>query len=118
MNAPCLCIERMNDVAVATVTTESMDETLATELVDELIGCIRYDNVHHFVIDLAQVRRINSAALQALINLLQELEHIHGRVVIANCTPTVESVFTTTRLDSLFDIFDDVEDALAEVTPQ
>ena len=117
MDTAGLCIEQTNDVVVATATTPDLTETEATELVDELIACIRYDAAHFFVLDLSQVQRITSSAIQALLILYQELEHVRGRVVLTNCQPNVESVFETTRLDALFELHEDIDEAVEAVTP-
>jgi anti-anti-sigma factor len=117
MDTAGLCIEQTNDVVVATATMQYLTEPEATALVDELIGCIRYDAAHFFVLNLTQVQRITSSAIQALLILFQELEHVRGRVVLANCQPNVESVFETTRLDALFELYEDIDEAVEAVTP-
>ena len=117
MDTADLCIEQTNDVVVATAMTQDLTEPEATELVDELIGCIRYDAAHFFVLNLGQVQRITSSAIQALLILFQELEHVRGRVVLTNCQPNVESVFETTRLDALFELYEDIDEAVEAVTP-
>lgn len=117
MDTASLCIEQTNDVVEATATTPDLTESEAIDLVDELIGCIRYDAAHFFVLNLTQVQRITSIAIQALLTLFQELEHVRGRVVLANCQPNVESAFETTRLDTLFDIYEDLDEAVEAVAP-
>lgn len=116
MDATCLCIERTNDVVVATTAAPQFTEAEAQELVDELIGCIRYDSVHFFVLDFAAVEQIHSACVDALLTLYQELEHVRGRVVLANCGASVFTLLETTRLDAMFEVFEDLDEAVASVT--
>ena len=108
-------IERNNDTVVASVRAAHIELADAQELVAELTERIRYENARFFVLDLSEVDLLASACLSNLITFAQDLEHVHGRLVLANCRPTVTTVIKITGLDSLFAMYDDVEAAAAEV---
>jgi anti-anti-sigma factor len=108
-------IERTNDTVVACVRTAHVELADAQQLVAELTECIRYENARFFVLDLSEVDVLASACLSNLITFAQDLEHVHGRLVLANCRPTVTTVIKITGLDSLLAMYDDVEAATAKV---
>ena len=116
MDAPWLCIEQTNNVVVATTNATELTEVKAGDLFEELAGRIRYDGAQFLVLNLASVQMVTSACLEVLVRLFQELEHIRGQVVLVNCQPYVASVFRTTRLDAVFNLYDDLDEAREKVT--
>ena len=58
---------------------------------------------------------MDSACIGALVTFLQDLEHVRGRIALANCQPNVAFLFKVTRLDQVIGIYDDPQTACAEV---
>ncbi|HEU0274607.1 MAG TPA: STAS domain-containing protein [Candidatus Udaeobacter sp.] len=65
------------------------------------------------VIDLSDVSYIDSAGLAALIQAMQKVEAYSGKFFLAGLQETVRSIFEISRLDQVFQIFPDVDTALA-----
>ncbi|PWT80019.1 MAG: anti-sigma factor antagonist [Acidobacteria bacterium] len=65
------------------------------------------------VIDLSEVTYIDSAGLAALIQAMQKVEAYGGKFLLASLQETVRSIFEISRLDQVFQIFPDVDAALA-----
>ena len=65
------------------------------------------------VIDLSDATYIDSAGLAALILAMQAVEAYGGRFLLAGVDETMRSIFETSRLDQIFEIFPDVDAALA-----
>jgi anti-sigma B factor antagonist len=65
------------------------------------------------VIDLSAVTYIDSAGLAALIEAMQKVEGYGGKFLLAGLQETVRSIFEISRLDQVFQIFPDVDAALA-----
>ena len=65
------------------------------------------------VIDLSCATYIDSAGLAALILSMQAVEAYGGRFSLAGVDETMRSIFETSRLDQIFEIFPDVDAALA-----
>jgi anti-sigma B factor antagonist len=65
------------------------------------------------VIDLSEVTYIDSAGLAALIQAMQKVEAYGGKFLLAGLQETVRSIFEISRLDQVFQIFPDVDAALA-----
>lgn len=65
------------------------------------------------VIDLTSATYIDSAGLAALILAMKTVEAYGGRFLLAGVDETMRSIFETSRLDQIFEIFPDVNAALA-----
>jgi len=104
-------IDQQRGEAVITIGAAQMGFPLAQELVDELMQRMRCDNVYRFILDLEAVEYMDSACLGCLVQFVQELEHIHGKVVIVGARPNVAFLFKVTRLDAVFPICDDLDEA-------
>ncbi len=104
-------IDVHDKVIVATITDSQISHTQIQELFVELSERMRYDSATLFVLDLGAVEFLASACLGSMVTFLQDLEHVRGRIALANCQPTVAFLFTVTRLDVVFPMHDDVDDA-------
>ena len=65
------------------------------------------------VVDLSAVTYIDSAGLAALIQAMQKMETYGGKFRLAGLQETVRSIFEISRLDQVFQIYADVDAALA-----
>src|SRR5213594_3869570 len=65
------------------------------------------------VVDLSGVTYIDSAGLAALIEAMQKVEGYGGKFLLAGLQETVRSIFEISRLDQVFQIFPDIDTALA-----
>jgi len=67
------------------------------------------------VVDLSGVPYIDSAGLAAVIEAMQEVEAYGGKFALAGLQKTVRSILEMSRLDQIFQIFPDVDAALAAI---
>src|SRR2546430_11384595 len=65
------------------------------------------------VIDLSRATYIDSSGLAALILAMQKVEAYGGRFFLTGLHETMRSIFESSRLDQIFQIFPDVDAALA-----
>lgn len=80
-------------------------------LVQECVEKIRYDNAQNFVFDLEEVEFLASACIGSLVEFLQEVEHCRGQIALVSCRENVAFLFKVTRLDQVFGMYDDLEEA-------
>jgi len=81
---------------------------------------VLHDKLHEFmesgtkkvVIDMSQVEWMNSTGLGSLISGLTTLRNNQGELKLANITGKIQSLLTITKLISVFEVFDSVEDAI------
>jgi anti-sigma B factor antagonist len=77
-------------------------------IVDELNA----QNALNVVLDFKNVDYIFSAVLGKLILYLKKIRESGGEIKISGMNNTVKSIFEVTRLDSIFDLFDTLDDAM------
>lgn len=65
------------------------------------------------VVDLAKVTFMDSSGLAALIEGMQGVQEHGGRFAVANVQESVQHIFEIARLDQVFQIFPDVDSAIA-----
>ncbi len=82
--------------------------------VDELLRA----GWHYFVIDLGNVRFVDSSGLGALVRLYKRLRIGEGDVRLARVPPNLRKILELTRLSRVFDIFTTVEEATASIKQQ
>ncbi len=102
-------------VVVVTLAGPGLSGLQMAELVNEMTQRIRYDNTQFFVLDMNDVVFMDSSAIGVLVNFLLDLEHVRGAIAMARCQTNVEFLFKITRLDAIVRLFDDVDEAIAEL---
>jgi anti-sigma B factor antagonist len=85
------------------------DATLLHDQLHEFID----QNKKKVVIDLAKVDWMNSTGLGILISGLTTLRNNGGELKLANVTEKIQSLLTITKLITVFECYDSVEDAVA-----
>jgi len=84
----------------------------ASLLNEKLHECIQ-DSLSQVVIDLAQVDWMNSTGLGILISSYTTLRQKGGELKLANVTEKIQSLLTITKLVTVFEAHDSVDDAVA-----
>ncbi|MFQ5869867.1 MAG: STAS domain-containing protein [Candidatus Zixiibacteriota bacterium] len=106
-----LSSRQVGDVAVLEPKGKIMGGPDATLLHDQLHDLIR-ENQKNVVIDLAKVDWMNSTGLGILISGLTTLRNNGGELKLANVTEKIESLLTITKLITVFENYDSVEEAV------
>lgn len=78
----------------------------------ERLHALLADDKSNLVVDLDDVGFLDSTALGVLVGVLKRARTEGGEVRIASMQPRVRKVFEITRLDSAFDLFDSVDEAV------
>ena len=81
--------------------------------ITQSLNSMTEEKPERIVIDLSSATYIDSAGLAALILAAQTVEAYGGRFLLAGVDETMRSIFETSRLDQIFEIFSDVDAALA-----
>jgi anti-sigma B factor antagonist len=74
--------------------------------------------VRHIVLDLENIKFIDSAGLNSLVDLLATVKKREGRVGLASATSHVEVLFKLTRLELIFTIRRSVIDVIDAIEPK
>ncbi len=67
----------------------------------------------NFLIDLGQVRFLDSSGLGALVRAMTSSQKEGGQTKLLHVGPQVRKLLEMTKLDSVFEIYDDRDEALA-----
>ncbi len=101
-------------VAVIEVAGE-LDLYTAPRLKEALLSTLE-DGILRIVVDMSGVHFIDSSALGVLIGGVKRLKPKEGKLVLVSVDENVNWIFQITGLNSVFDIFQTREEALAGVT--
>jgi anti-sigma B factor antagonist len=64
-------------------------------------------------LNMKRVDFINSSGLGALVSLMKEIRVHKGRLTLSNLAPYVNEIFEITQLSHVFEIFQNVDEAVA-----
>ena len=67
------------------------------------------------VLDFSAVDYVSSIGLRALMLAARQVKAQHGRIAIAALSPVVSEVFQISRFNLVFNVYDSVKDAAAEL---
>jgi anti-sigma B factor antagonist len=107
-----LKVEEKNDVVIIQVKEERLDAHNSGELKSQMLSLFE-EGKNHIVIDLGEVRFVDSSGLGALVSGFKNASARNGNLKLCGLQPQVKSMFELTRLHRVFEIFSGVEDALA-----
>lgn len=104
-------ITEKNNIQILVLSGELIDKNQATELiknVDELLELGK----NKLVIDLSDLKYMNSSGLNVLIQLLTKTRTSGGDSVIFNVSKKVNDLLIITKLNTLFKVTDTKEAAM------
>lgn len=67
------------------------------------------------IIDLAEVPMMDSSALGTIIAAFLRLREKNGKLALLNAQKSILDVLAITKLDSLFEVYDDMQAALKSI---
>ena len=112
-NQPNLKFRKQADVCIVEFEDRKILEEHVINQIGERLGELTQDESEpRLLLDFRNVEHLSSAALGMLITLNKQLAERQGRLVLANIHPQIYEVFKITRLNKLFNIQSNTEDAL------
>lgn len=69
-------------------------------------------NHNRFIIDLSDLEYMNSTGLNIILNLMNKCRNMGGEAVVAGSTSRIKSLFSVTKLDTVFTLKDSREEAV------
>jgi anti-sigma B factor antagonist len=98
------------DTIFATVRGE-VDLHSSPELRGALLGALNQHNPKKVILNLAEVPYMDSSAVAVLVEALQKLRKSGGKICLTNLQPRVRGLLEIARLDSIFVLAADEEEA-------
>ena len=108
-----LDIEEVGDVTIA----KFLDKKILDESNIQIIGTHKFrlvedDGRKDIILDFSNVEYLSSAALGKLITMEKKVKAARGRLRLCSIRPEIYEVFAITKLNKLFQIHEDQEQAL------
>jgi anti-sigma B factor antagonist len=108
-----LDIEDVGDVTVARfVDKKILDENNIQIIGNQMFGLVEEDGRKKIVLDFSNVEYLSSAALGKLITMNNKVKAAKGKLRLCGIRPDIYEVFAITKLNTVFDIKDDRDQAL------
>ena len=107
-------VEQIGDVTVARFTDKKiLDENNIQVIGNQLFGLVEEEGRKKIVLDFSNVEYLSSAALGKLITMDKKVKAAGGKLRLCSIRPDIYEVFAITKLNKLFTITDDQDQALA-----
>jgi len=110
-----LLMEARGAVTLLVVKEERLDAHNSGELKAQMLKLFEEGQVN-LVVDLQAVRFVDSSGLGALVSGFKNASSRNGNLKLSGLQLQVKSMFELTRLHRVFEIFTDVDEALASFT--
>ena len=102
--------EKINNSNVLFIKDERIDAHNSVQLKDHILQMIERGD-KHIIVQLEQVRFIDSSGLGALLSGFKHAEAKSGTLSLSNVQNQVLSMFELTRLNRVFEIYMDLDEA-------
>ena len=89
-----------------------LDEASIQRIGEEITDIIDNSSDPKLLINFSQVDHMSSAALGTLITIHHKIRNRSGELRLANIDPQIQEVFSITKLDRIFTIHEDGDDAM------
>jgi anti-sigma B factor antagonist len=111
--SPTLTVSQLKDISVVEFTNNKiLDEANIEEIKTTLFGLIDAKATPKLLLDFGNVDHMSSAALGTLINVSNRVKEKNGQLRLANIKPQIFEVFVITKLNKLFRILPNRQEAM------
>lgn len=113
---PKIGIEYVKKATIATLTDEKiLDEADIQALEDSIMPLIESSEEIKLVLDFSNVEFLTSSVLGLLIRISKKVYESKGLLMLCGINSKILEIFKITRLDKVFDIYDDRYDAVGSM---
>lgn len=102
------------DVMFIQFTGDLIGEENGPEIIEAVNDAI-IKKIKLCAVDISDVRYINSSGIGVLITILTKFRNKDGEVVLVNPSDHVKKLLVITKLNAIFTIVDNVEEAISEL---
>ena len=109
-----LAVKEEQNVSVISIACH-LDYSFASTFKEEVLGLIKAGK-KNLVIDLGGVNFVDSSGLGALVSILRAVTGVGGDICLCGLKPNIKSMLELTRLNRIFEIHANVQDALEHMS--
>lgn len=111
--SPNLVVEFHGAVVVATLADEKiLDDSQIQALEGSFMPLIEQNDRLQLIVDFSNVKFLTSSVLGLLIRISKKIYEKEGKLRLCAIDPKIMEVFRITRLDKIFEIYRDQDDAM------
>lgn len=107
-------ISREDNLMIVSLEGNLIGKPQVAELMDEISDELSNGD-RNILIDMENMQYMNSTGLNILINILTQTRSKGGEVIIANVPEKINKLLVITKLNSVFNIKDNIEQAKTEL---
>jgi anti-sigma B factor antagonist len=100
------------DVLIVELSERRATLEISREFKESFLRLIASGKSKKLVLDFSHVDFIDSSFLGAIVSGLKKITALKGDIKIVRLQPSVRAIFELTRLYKVFEIFDDLQDAI------
>ncbi|MFQ5641171.1 MAG: STAS domain-containing protein [bacterium] len=102
---------RVGDVAILDVSGKLLGGPENSQAFKDTIYSLLEQGILKVVVNLAEVKRMNSSGLGILISALTSIKNKEGQLKLAGINETMEGILVMTKLNTIFETFGTAEGA-------
>ncbi len=111
---PVVTVNYDGDVVIVKIDREKiLEEKDIQDLEDTLMPLLEENNPLKMVVDFSKVEYLSSSVLGLLIRLNNTIKDQGGYMSLCNISSRIFGIFKITRLDKVFSLFENIEEAVA-----
>jgi anti-sigma B factor antagonist len=119
MNAikPSITVEYAGNTTIIGFTDHKiLEENDIKALQESIMSVIEQARRINLILDFGNVRFLSSAVLGLLIRISKRVYERDGQLRLCRINPKIYEIFKITRLTKTFDIYDDIETAIEDLS--
>src|SRR3974377_1839930 len=106
--------KKQGNIHILKLTGELIDKNQTEKLIQEVNDIISNNHVR-FVVDLGELKYLNSSGLTILIQILTKARKAGGEAVIAHVSKRIKDLLVITKLNTIFTITESVESGITKL---
>ena len=107
-----LSLAVFHEGSVTVVRISGSAGMVEADIIREKLESVASETNQGVLLDLGELEFISSPGLSAIVSTRHQVQELGGRMVLANPTPAVREILETTRLTTLFDVFETLQQAV------
>ena len=109
---PRISVEYSDNSTIVTFVDEKiLEEMDIHSLQDSIMSVIEEGGRIKLILDFCNVQFLSSAVLGLLMRISKKVYEQEGQLRLCNISPRIYEIFKITRLNKIFDIYEDVQSA-------
>lgn len=115
---PRISVEYVENATIVTFTDEKiLEDNDIAALAESVMSIVEPARNLNLIFDFGNVRFLSSAVLGLLIRISKKVYENDSNLMLCNINPKIYEIFKITRLTKVFDIYKDVNAAIASLNP-